>query len=256
MSEIISLTTIARNCERYIAASIESILAQTHADWRLEVWDDGSIDRSLEIARSYASRDRRIWTVPTPKLGLSRILIASNEGKDTPYLGWLNGTDLLGETALSELLDGFNLRSEVGLVYSQETLIDEIGEDLGISIDSLIDFHHNKLLSSFNCNQFRLIRRSAFEYSGGIRLGYEGAEEHDLLLRLSESSQVLQLKRPLYRRRVTAELPEYSTEQQASASIQAVKAALVRRGLDEQYSVESVHGNLFRLKLNTQRSAE
>jgi hypothetical protein len=48
------------NRSRYIAAAIESVLAQTFADLELIVVDDGSTDDSVAIARSYAARDGRV----------------------------------------------------------------------------------------------------------------------------------------------------------------------------------------------------
>jgi glycosyltransferase involved in cell wall biosynthesis len=50
----------AYNREAFIAEAIESVLAQTFTDFELIVVDDGSKDRTMEIARSYAQRDSRI----------------------------------------------------------------------------------------------------------------------------------------------------------------------------------------------------
>jgi len=48
------------NGEEYIAEAIQSILAQTFADFELIIVDDGSRDRSVEIIREYMNRDERI----------------------------------------------------------------------------------------------------------------------------------------------------------------------------------------------------
>jgi glycosyltransferase involved in cell wall biosynthesis len=59
----VSVLMTAYNRERYIAASIESVLAQTFGDFELLVTDNQSSDRSAEIARDYARKDRRIRVV-------------------------------------------------------------------------------------------------------------------------------------------------------------------------------------------------
>ena len=41
------------NGEKYTAEQIESLLAQTEAEWELFVHDDGSADRTLEVLRCY-----------------------------------------------------------------------------------------------------------------------------------------------------------------------------------------------------------
>src|SRR5690349_9865081 len=52
------------NSEAYVGAAIESILAQTLGDFELLAIDDGSSDRSAEIARGYA--DARVRPVANP----------------------------------------------------------------------------------------------------------------------------------------------------------------------------------------------
>ncbi len=60
----------AYNREDFIAQAIESVLVQTFTDFELIVVDDGSKDRTVEIARSYAARDPRIQvTVNERNLG-------------------------------------------------------------------------------------------------------------------------------------------------------------------------------------------
>jgi hypothetical protein len=56
----VSVLMTAYNRERYIAASIESVLAQTFDDLELVVVDDGSGDGTVEIARRFARRDPRV----------------------------------------------------------------------------------------------------------------------------------------------------------------------------------------------------
>ncbi len=53
----------AYNREAFIAEAIESVLVQTFTDFELIIVDDGSKDRTVEIAREYAARDSRIQVV-------------------------------------------------------------------------------------------------------------------------------------------------------------------------------------------------
>lgn len=56
----VTVLITAYNREKYLADAIESVLAQRFADFELVVVDDCSTDRTLEIAREYEARDRRI----------------------------------------------------------------------------------------------------------------------------------------------------------------------------------------------------
>lgn len=60
MSPLVSIVTPTWNSERFLAETIESVLAQSFADWELLLVDDASTDRTPEIARRFAARDRRV----------------------------------------------------------------------------------------------------------------------------------------------------------------------------------------------------
>lgn len=57
---LVSVLMTAFNRERFIAEAIESVLASTYQNLELIVVDDGSIDRTIEIANSYQDKDNRI----------------------------------------------------------------------------------------------------------------------------------------------------------------------------------------------------
>jgi glycosyltransferase involved in cell wall biosynthesis len=56
----VSIIIPSYNYARYLPEAVESVLAQTHADWELLIVDDGSTDASARIARDHAVRDDRI----------------------------------------------------------------------------------------------------------------------------------------------------------------------------------------------------
>jgi glycosyltransferase involved in cell wall biosynthesis len=64
ISPEISVIMPAYNAEKYIAASIESILNQTFRNFELIILDDASSDTTKEIVLSYAQKDNRIVYVP------------------------------------------------------------------------------------------------------------------------------------------------------------------------------------------------
>ncbi|MDE5924976.1 MAG: glycosyltransferase, partial [Muribaculaceae bacterium] len=62
----VSVIMAAYGQAEYVAEAIESVLAQTYADWQLTVVDDGSPDNVAEIVGESARRDSRIRFVATP----------------------------------------------------------------------------------------------------------------------------------------------------------------------------------------------
>jgi glycosyltransferase involved in cell wall biosynthesis len=57
MSSTVFLAMIVYNRETYLPQALDSILSQTYLHWQLTIWDDGSTDRSPEIACQYAEID-------------------------------------------------------------------------------------------------------------------------------------------------------------------------------------------------------
>lgn len=57
---LVSIITPCYNGEKYIAQTIESVLAQTYQNWEMLIVDDGSKDRSAELVNRYAQKDSRI----------------------------------------------------------------------------------------------------------------------------------------------------------------------------------------------------
>lgn len=57
---MISIVLPVYNGERYLKKSIESCLNQSYRNWELLIIDDGSTDRSAEIAKEYVQIDSRV----------------------------------------------------------------------------------------------------------------------------------------------------------------------------------------------------
>lgn len=57
---MIDILLATYNGEKYIQTQINSLLTQTHKDWRLLIHDDGSTDKTIEIIKEFQKLDRRI----------------------------------------------------------------------------------------------------------------------------------------------------------------------------------------------------
>ena len=68
---MISIVVPAHNAERFLALTLDSILAQTIDDWECVVVDDGSVDDTMGVAEGYASCDQRIRAVRQHGMGVS-----------------------------------------------------------------------------------------------------------------------------------------------------------------------------------------
>lgn len=133
MPPAISLAMTAYNRQRFIAEAIESVLAQTRRDFELIVWDDGSTDRTVEIARQYERHDARICVVAAGHRGNPpslRDALARARGR---YLGSIDSDDRLAPTALAETAEVLDACPDIGVVYSDYVTISKrpigVGDD-------------------------------------------------------------------------------------------------------------------------------
>lgn len=193
----IGLVTTIFNREKYLRAAIESVLAQAHEDFEYLLWDDGSTDGSLEIAEGYLW-DSRVRVYSARHRGAGAALAGAFARVGGDYIGCVDSDDLLHPEALSKTAQYLSRRPEVGCVYTRHRLIGAAGESLGVGRECLYPYTPQRLLNSFMCGHFRLMRRGAYEAAGGIDPAYPAAIDYDLMLRMSLGTTIAPLPDVLY----------------------------------------------------------
>ncbi len=249
MSPSISIVITNYNRERYLSEAIESVLNQTYQDFELLIWDDGSTDRSVNIARSYAQRDERIRVVAANHQGIAGARKAAIAETSGYYIGWVDSDDRLAPSALEETAAVLDAHTETGLVYTDYFDIDASGQITGYGSRCHTPFSPEELLVNFMTFHFRLIRSDAFNRAGGIDDSFQFVYDYDLCLRLSEVTQVRRVKKPLYYYR--SHLQSRSAQaghQRLVWSKRAIANALQRRGLADRYAIKVTSEGRFVLR--------
>ena len=101
----VSVVVPIYNVEAYLADCLDSLATQTFADLEVVMVNDGSTDRSVEIAEAFAARDERFTLVHQENAGLSA---ARNTGIDVAtgeFLAFVDSDDVVAPAAY-ELLVG------------------------------------------------------------------------------------------------------------------------------------------------------
>lgn len=224
------------NREQYLVQAIESVLAQTYRDFEFIIWDDGSSDRSLEIAGFYQSN--QVLVIAGKHQGQIKSQIEAHKLAQGEYIGWIDSDDYLCPTALEKTVAVLDENPKIGLVYTGQMLMNFCGEAIRTSNRCNIPYSANRLLVDFMAHHFRLFRHDFFKQVGGINPNMEACADYDLCLRLSEITTFAQIPIPLYWYRIHPD-NECSTkrELQILESFLAVKRALVRRGLSNRYKL-------------------
>lgn len=104
MSNLVSIITPCYNGAKYIAQTIESVLAQTYENWEMIIVNDGSKDNSVEVITPYVQKDGRIKLVNQENGGSAN---ARNHGiriAQGRYIALLDADDLWDNNFIEEQL--------------------------------------------------------------------------------------------------------------------------------------------------------
>ena len=127
MLPLVSVIMPCYNAERYIAQSIESVLAQTYTNWELLITDDCSTDNSVNIAQKYCLQDNRInLLVPDEHHGVSVTRNLSISRSQGHLIAFLDSDDVWKSDKLEKQV-GYMLEHDIAFTYSSYELIDAEG---------------------------------------------------------------------------------------------------------------------------------
>ncbi len=216
--------------------AVDSVRRQTWANWELIIVDDGSRSPLLtQAVEEMCAADPRIRAVPHRKnQGISA---ATNTGIDAATGDWValfDHDDLLVDTALEVmLLAAANTGARV--LYSDEDKIDGSGN---LSEPHLkTDWNPRLLLTNNYVCHLLLVEAGTLRAAGPLRTQYDGAQDHDLMLRLSEAvpaAAIHHVPEILYHWRKTpgsTAAAQSAKSYAVDAGRQAVRDHLQRRGL-------------------------
>lgn len=117
----VSVIIIAYNGEAFLSQAIDSVLAQTFQDFELLVVDDGSTDRTRQIADAYRMT-RRVRVLSHPDGGNRGMSAARNLGLSQArgeFIAFLDADDVWAPEKLEQQVVILRAEPEVGLVYGR-----------------------------------------------------------------------------------------------------------------------------------------
>lgn len=213
------------NGANYLAAALDSILAQDFRDFELICIDDGSQDSTPDILADYARRDSRIIHQPnSTNIGLPATLNTGFRLARGIYHSWTSHDNLLRPDMLATLAAVLDADASVGVTYSGYSVIDCDGEILRYQPPRSADdrWFGNPVGAAF------LYRREVTDALGGYDESLFGAEDYDFWLRAGRQFRLQPVDKDLYLYR----RHDASLTSQKSKQIKNLVAKVVVRELD------------------------
>lgn len=241
---LISICIPVYNVERiYLEECINSILNQTYQNFEICLSNDCStLQETIDTLNDYQNKDERIKVFHRKENGhISRATNDALKMAKGEFVGLMDNDDILSPYALAECVNALNENGNYDFIYTDEDKLDMNGKRRDPHFKS--DYAPDSFLGSNYICHFEIIRKSIVDEVGGFRVGYEGAQDYDLFLRVLEKTtpdRVKHIPKILYHWRMiegstaaTIDSKGYAIER----GRMAVEDALRRRNIDAEVTV-------------------
>lgn len=188
------------NAEKYLEDAIKSVLAQTFKNWELILVDDGSTDRSLEIAQSFVDPRIRIISDGYNRRLPYRLNQIINEAK-YDLIARMDADDLMAVDRLEKQVKVLNENPEIDLVVTSLYSIGNKNEILGKRIFSNQQMQPKEILQGLtNLLHPSLLARKAWCQRNPYQIDNCLAEDYELWLSaaIKNDFNYLVMQEPLY----------------------------------------------------------
>lgn len=189
---------------KYLQALVESVLDQTYGRWDLCLADASTQPECIAAVAAMAKRDTRIKFVRLERnLGIAGNTNAAMALASGEFIAFADHDDALAPFALTEIAKAIERHPEADFFYSDEDKLDSAGERVEPNFKP--DWSPETLLSRNYICHLTVLKRTLLEELGGLRDGFDGAQDYDLVLRASErAKRIVHIPNVLYHWRMHA----------------------------------------------------
>lgn len=127
MNPSVTILTATYNQEHFIRECVESVLCQTYPYWNLYILDDGSTDRTVDIANEYAKDDQRIIVQSFKHMGLTKLADRYNwalQMSRDEYVAILDGDDYWPCEKLERQV-AFHCQIDAAITFGNATIVSD-----------------------------------------------------------------------------------------------------------------------------------
>ena len=226
----------------HLDLAIRSVVTQHYKNWELCICDDASPNMEVRARlESWQKREPRIRVSYTAKNegigGASNRALALASGE---FVGLLDHDDELTPDALYEIVNFLQGHPDADMIYSDEDKLNPKGRRVYPSFKP--DWSPEYMLSFMYTCHFGVYRRHLLDEIGGFRVGFEGSQDYDLVLRVSEKTdRIYHIPKILYHWRMAPGSAAASANAKPYAH-EAAKRALTEHLKRRRIPAESVDG--------------
>ena len=237
---IISLLTPVYNVSSiWLERAVASVQAQTYPNWEMCLCDDGSTNKETlaELDRIVIAADPRIKVIKLEtNSGISAATNAALDQANGEFVAFLDNDDELNPYALEANIRALNRDREIDVLYSDEDKLDRHGQRVEPFYKP--DWSPHFFREVMYVGHLLVARRNLVTAVGGLDPKYDGVQDFELMLRLSErTSRIHHIRDILYHwRRIPGSVADDigAKPRLGEKQVDAVNAHLRRLGIAAQ----------------------
>ena len=196
----VSVIMAVHNNAQHLAAAIESILAQTYADWEFIIVDDASTDGSTAILEAF--NDPRIKRLSNPEnVGLTISLNRGIRAAHGEYIARMDADDLSLPARFEKQVAFLDDHPNFGILGTSYQRIDRNGDPVGIYNSKERSSHFVRWSLHFRnviCHSSVMMRRSVLDAVGLYDETCRYSQDYELWLRASQATEIKNLAECLH----------------------------------------------------------
>lgn len=251
------ITPIHNTTPQLLSAFINSVKAQTYKNWELCIANDASTNpETINFLQHLKNNTQqyKISVIDLPhNMGIGEATQKAYEISKGKYIAFADSDDELHPDAFRLSVEALEI-NKVDLVYSDEAVTNLQGDITTPHFKP--DFSYDLLLSQNYICHFVAVQRHIYERAGGLRGGFDGSQDHDFLLRVTEVTQnIAHIPEVLYYWRNVPNSITHDANSQNNVwerGRRAIAEHLQRKGIESTVHFGKVFGTYtVRYKLNS-----
>ena len=235
---------------------LDSILVQTYKNFEICLADDCSTNKeTIETLKEYEKKNKKIRVVYRTENGhISKATNSAINIAKGDFIAFMDDDDVLSPHAFYEVVNALNKNKKLDLIYSDEDKINTNG--LRCDPHFKPDWSPDTMLSMNYISHLTVVRKELVDSVGGLAVGFEGAQDYDLYLKITEkTNNIYHIPKILYHWRMVEGSTSMSADSKSYAKDngrRALESALKRRKLDGSVIKDDVSG-YYQIKYNLKK---